>query len=136
MRLNNFRAPVGLYFNKKKSRQKLDQTSNPDKTLFEERSLKFNDTTVKVPTPPGEVLNIMVLSDGRNFDDIDLNGKFVVQQSCDGLRLEGTYSKYLKPRYSVAMRKWNKNTGSSGRKNIYFHNYCPSPGDSWLAWVY
>ncbi len=85
----------------------MDQANNPDKALFEELSLKFNDPTVKVPTPPQEVLNTMDLSDGINLRDIDPNGKSVVQQSRDGLWLEGTYSKCLKPRYSVAMRKWN-----------------------------
>ncbi len=78
----------------------------------------------------------MVLNDGINLRDIDPNGESVVQQLCDGLWLEGTYSNNLKPRYSVAMREWSKNTGGSGREITVFHNHCPSPGDSWLAWVH
>jgi hypothetical protein len=136
MGLQEFRGAVTLYFSKKKSRQKLDQANNPDKALFEELALKFNDPTIKVPTPPREVLDTMVQSDGVNLYDIDPNSESVVQQSRDGPWLEGTYSKYLKPRYSVAMRRWNKDTGGGGREITDFHNYCPSPGDTWLTWVY
>ncbi len=34
------------------------------------------------------------------------------------------------------MRKWNKDTGGGGRVITDFYNYCPSPRDSLLAWVY
>ncbi len=134
MGLEQCRSPVALCFNRKKSRQKLDQVNHPDKALFDELSLKFNDPTVKVSTPSWEALNTMVISVGINLSDFDPMVNLLFN-SCD-VWLEGTYSKYLKPRYSVAMRKWNKDTGGSGREITDFHNYCPSPGDLWLAWVY
>ncbi len=76
--LKQFWGTVALYFSKERSHQKLDQANNPDKALFEELSLKFDDPTVKVPTPPREVLHTMVLRDGINLRDIDPHGESVV----------------------------------------------------------
>ena len=72
---------------------------------------------------------------GNNLVDIDPNSEYVIGQSRNGAWLEGTYSKYLRPKYSVAIRRWNKDTGGGSRDITNFHNYCPSVGDAWLTWV-
>ena len=98
MGLQEFRGSVISYFNKKKNRQKLDQANNPDDALFEELALKFNDPTIQVPAPPQDVLNTLIRHDGNNLVDIDPNSEYVIGQSRNGTWLEGTYSKYLRPK--------------------------------------
>lgn len=125
--LPKYRGTVDGIMNKKRDRAKSDQAMDPEAAFYEEAALDFNDPKVIISHPK----LAEYLSEYHSYDPNDISR---IELTRDGNWFAATWREYIRRKYRVYLRKWNKDTGGGDGRSECFENFCEN--SKWCAWIF
>lgn len=134
MLLKEYRDPVGTFLSGKKSRTMMDQSKDPIDVLFETMYEDgFSNRFVQFERPDKTWWEQLPDDEKENWDP---NNPSIFEHSHNGVWLRQTWTVYVKPKYRLALKKWNGETGGGGGNPAKFIDFVNNRCDKWLVWVF
>jgi hypothetical protein len=123
---DNLKAVVGI-LSGVRDRSKCDQSVDPTEAWCMHAVDMFKDIDIEVETP--------FSMDPDDVDGWDPNDAKRVAIDRDHKWFWDTWRYYLRKKYKIAIKRWDKETGGGMHLPHQFSNFC-DPGCRWLVWVY
>jgi hypothetical protein len=124
--LPEFRGTVQGLLGGTRNREQQDQSVSPTIAFSMDAVKKFNDVDFIVPKPA-----TMDEDDIKNCDPNDI-ARIDLERSAEWFL--STWKTYIKPKYKLAISRWDKLTGGGCSEPHQFSNFCGN--NKWLVWIY
>jgi hypothetical protein len=124
--LSEFRGTVQGLLGGTRNREQQDQSVSPTIAFAMDAVKKFNDVDFVVQQP-----ETMDEDDIKNCDPNDIV-RIDLQRS--GEWFLSTWKTYIKPKYKLAISRWDKLTGGGCCEPHEFSNFCGN--NQWMVWIY
>ena len=125
---DNLKAVQSILSGSRPDRAACDQSVPPKQAWAMDAVKLFKDPSFQVEAPED-----MQLEDATRCD-CDPNDVNRMTKCRNGQWFLDTWSKYLKKKYQMAIRKWDTVTGGGSHDPWEFSKFCGR--DTWLVWVY